>query len=162
MSDKELAAKLRAHGIVYPWRTIHAARKANIGIATACAVLQMETSGGHNVFGHDPTIFVGAGQVTKTKYLAYKAMRQGSNNRLMQGVGPMQLTYYTLQDKADAMGGCWRPRYNILVGLQYLKGLMRQYGLRGGIAHYNGSGPYDWYANTVLQYRKTWQGIIRG
>lgn len=39
----------------------------------------------------------------------------------MQGVGPTQLTYYTFQDRADQLGGCWRPEINIRVGFESLQ-----------------------------------------
>ena len=68
-----------------------------------------ETSGGANIFGHDTTIFAGAGEVTKSKYLAYKKQRGPKGEGGMQGVGPLQLTFFTLQDEADDRGGCWKP-----------------------------------------------------
>ena len=69
------------------------------------------------MFGHDPGIFHGAGEVTKRKYLHYKQLRGSHGQGGMQGVGPAQLTYYTIQDRADKLGGCWRPGINIAVGL---------------------------------------------
>ena len=44
-------------------------------------MLIKESGGGKNVFGHDPTIFVGAGTVTKAKYLEYKKRRVASGNK---------------------------------------------------------------------------------
>lgn len=39
----------------------------------------------------------------------------------MQGVGPMQLTWYEFQDDADERGGCWRPTKNMRVGFELVK-----------------------------------------
>ena len=77
-----------------------------------------ETGGGRNVFGHDPTVFAGAGKVTRSKYLAYKHVRQRTGE--MQGVGPMQLTWWSYQDRADRLGGAWKPYPNMLVGFRHL------------------------------------------
>ena len=68
------------------------------GSTTPARMLQKESGGGSNVFGHDPTIFVGAGTVTRAKYLEYKRQRVASGNTLMQGVGP------TPADLLDAAG----------------------------------------------------------
>jgi hypothetical protein len=73
--DAPLVPKLRKLGIKMPIRMLIAAHKAAIPPSLAASVLMQETSGGANIFGHDPTIFVGAGEVTKAKYLAYKKQR---------------------------------------------------------------------------------------
>src|ERR687894_390055 len=116
MATDDVLERLRAGGILAPRMVVEEAKRAGLRLDYACAMLQKESGGGSNVFGHDPTIFVGAGKVTKAKYLDYKRRRVASGNRLMQGVGPTQLTYYTLQDRADAQGGCWKPRINMRVG----------------------------------------------
>ena len=107
MASDTLIERLQAGGIVHPKVTVAEAQRAGLRLAVACAMLEKETAGGHNVFGHDPTIFVGAGQVTKAKYQAYKQRRVSSGNKSMQGVGPCQLTWYEFQDEADREGGCW-------------------------------------------------------
>lgn len=71
-------------------RIIREARRAGIAISLGFALIEHE-SGGKNIFGHDPTIYVGAGDVTKAKYLAYKRQRGSSGRGGMQGVGPCQL-----------------------------------------------------------------------
>jgi hypothetical protein len=97
----------------------------------------METGGGRNVFGHDPTIFIG-GDVTKQRYLRYRLAR---GHRHMQGVGPVQLTYWSIQDAADKLGGCWIPEVNMRVGFALLRYNIARYGRERGFAAYNGSGP---------------------
>ena len=70
----------------------------------------------------------------------------------MQGVGPCQLTYWTLQDAADALGGCWKPLANMRVGFSHLAEAVRRSGLRAGVAAYNGSGPAaEAYAQAVIE-----------
>ena len=142
MTDKQLAERLKAHGIVNPWWTLEAAHKANMYIWVAVTNLQLESGLGHNVFGHDPTSSIPeswkGSRVTKWKYLYYKARR----NRGLQGVGPCQLTSASLQDRADRLGGCWQPLTNMTVGFGFLHSLIKQYGsVQLGFQHYNGSGP---------------------
>lgn len=160
--DKRLAV-MRQHGILLdPAMVLAEAQTAKLPLDIACAVLMQESGGGNNEFGHDPTICVGWGTVTHTKYLLYKARRLASRNRLMQGVGPMQLTYYSYQDQADRLGGCWQPRFNLRVGFGLLADHIRQYGLHAGIAAYNGSGPAaQAYANSVLTQAALWEQRFR-
>jgi hypothetical protein len=54
-----------------------------------CAFLMQESSGGRNIYGHDPTIFQDHGEVTETNYADYVVLRDQTG--LAQGVGPMQL-----------------------------------------------------------------------
>jgi hypothetical protein len=134
-------AKLRQIGVVYPESTEKIARREGIPLSAAVAMLFMETGGGHNVFGHDPVRRgqVQGGNVTRLRYLFYKARRRFLGN---QGVGPCQLTSPGLQDAADALGGCWRPEKNMAVGFKFLHDLERQWGSwQAAFEHYNGSGP---------------------
>lgn len=107
------------NGIKQPYLVMQVADAVGLPFYAACAMLEKESGGGANVFGHDPTIFAGAGRVTKKKYLEYKAERKRTGK--MQGVGPCQLTWYGFQDDADALGGCWVKKNNMLVGFRLLK-----------------------------------------
>ena len=135
-----LAERLKAAGIVAPRTAVREAKRAGLPLELACALLEKESSGGRNVYGHDPTIFVGAGKVTRANYAEYKRRRVASGNRLMQGVGPCQLTWWELQDAADADGGCWHPEVNMRVGFRHLATLVERYGRADGARRYNGSG----------------------
>ena len=112
----------------------------HVPLDIGCAVLMQESGGGRNEFGHDPTIAVGWGTVTKAKYLAYRAARDRTGE--CQGVGPMQLTSRSLQAEADVLGGCWQPRWNIAVGMHDLGERIAAYpgDLAHGVMAYNGSG----------------------
>jgi hypothetical protein len=128
-----------------------ATRDAGIPYYVGCAFLLQETGGGRNVFGSDPTVFAGAGEVTRSKYLAYKEVRRRTGE--VQGVGPMQLTWPTYQDRADRLGGAWKPYANMLVGFRHLAALHRASGSWTAAAHeYNGGGPAaDAYAAQMAQ-----------
>jgi hypothetical protein len=156
--DLLLVPKLRRLGIRMPLRMLRAAHKAGIAPSLAAAMLIQESAGGMNVFGHDPTIYAGAGTVTKRKYLAYKRAR---GHTRMQGVGPLQLTWYSIQDEADARGGCWDPYVNMLVGFQHLSASIRRNGYSLGIKAYNGSGPAaDEYSRTVRNRAAAFKRVL--
>lgn len=148
------AAKAKRYGARYSYRIAIEARRAGIPVSLGFALIEQE-SNFRNVFGHDPTIFIGAGNVTKQKYLAYKRQRGHSH---MQGVGPAQLTWWEFQDVADKYGGCWNPTYNIRVAFEHLATLVRSRGNRDGIKAYNGTGPAaDRYASQVLAKMEKWR-----
>ena len=73
-----------------PLRCLNRSREAGLELATAAALLMQETGGGKNIYGHDPTIFAGAGEVTRDNYAEYRRQRDAMRPRRMQGVGPMQ------------------------------------------------------------------------
>lgn len=149
---------MRLHGILNPEIVYEEAVRTRLPLDLAAALLDQESGGGQNVFGHDPTICVGWGAVTWLKYASYKTRRRMSGNRLMQGVGPCQLTWWATQDEADREGGCWQPRFNMRVGFRHLAFNIRRYGLHAGIAAYNGSGPAaQHYADSVLNRAAIWR-----
>jgi hypothetical protein len=137
---------------------VMAARHAGLKLSLACGLIEQESEF-RNVFGHDPTIFVGAGKVTRTKYLAYKARR---GHTRMQGVGPAQLTYWSYQDEADKLGGCWKPYCNLLVGFRALAANIQAHGTRTGLAVYNGGegNPQFGYADHVLSLTSGWHSRL--
>jgi hypothetical protein len=147
----------RRAGIRNALMVVQEAQKADIPVSLALAIVEQE-SGGRNVFGHDPTSSVPAawkgGSVTEARYLQYKRDRAAKG---MQGVGPMQLTWWEYQDRADLMGGCWIPRNNIRVGLQILRANIAKHGRFAGIAAYNGTGvAAEHYARSVEARSSVW------
>ena len=160
--DIVLVARMREAGIRNPIWTLQAARKTGLPVPLACALLDQETGGGRNVWGHDPTIYIGGPTgdnrtVTQADYLAYKKKRGVNGQGGMQGVGPCQLTYYSYQDKADTLGGCWTPLANLTVGFELAATLIRRNGIHPGVAAYNGSGPAaEHYADSVLARETVW------
>jgi hypothetical protein len=161
--DSGLIERLAAGGVIAPYRAITEARRAGLRLELACALLEKESGGGQNVYGHDPSIFCGAGRVTRANYAEYKRGRLASGNRSMQGVGPCQLTWWEFQDQADAQGGCWRPEVNMRVGFRHLAALVERYGESDGARRYNGSGDTaEAYSRDLLAKARRWEAIIDG
>ena len=136
-----------------------------VPLALACAVVEKET-GFQNVYGHDavrnPVKSPPGGllAVTHANYREYLGHRRGGLGN--QGVGPMQLTSPGLQDRADALGGCWLPGPNIRVGLEFLAGNIKRLGLRPGVVAYNGSGPAaQRYGAEVLARARAWEAWLQ-
>lgn len=155
-------------GIKHPAWTIQLARDNGIPISLAASILIQESGGGRNVFGHDPvnprnaTLLdrrrvrwlnkMKGRKVNRYRYKRYKFYRRRGYG--MQGVGPMQLTWYTFQDQADKMGGAWRPYLNMKVGFALLARYLRATpnDKQSAVAHYNGSGAAaEHYARQVLK-----------
>lgn len=144
-------------GCRMPYLAWKASKNTGVPMWVICAFLEKETSGGMNVFGQDPTIYVRAGTVTKEKYLAYKAERKRTGK--MQGVGPMQLTWWEFQDRADRAGGCWKPYINILTGTRILKEYRENSDNWWQVAKtYNGS---EAYANQMTPLFKKWRQAFK-
>ena len=81
----------------------------------------------------------------------------------MQGVGPCQLTWWSLQDEADKAGGCWRPEINMRIGFSP-PGEPRQAARRAdGARRYNGSGDAAVaYGNDLVAKARKWDAILAG
>jgi hypothetical protein len=160
-ADRRLVNVMRAHGIVYPAITLREARKSGLPLHYACAMLQKETGGGKNEFGHDPVRppqIIG-GSVTPWRYAFYRFWRRRGHGN--QGVGPCQLTSSGFQDRADALGGCHRPGPNMRVGFSTLRALIAAFGPERGAARYNGSGPAaDAYGADFLRKAHAWRIIL--
>ncbi len=160
------ARRLRELGVVNPQWTVEAASNAGLELAIACAFLEQESGGGHNVFGHDKDanhhyIFPardGTVAVTEELYKEYKRRRGPTGKGGMQGVGPMQLTFFSFQDRADELGGCWHPRANMQAGFEHAADLIRRNGMNLGIKSYNGSGSQaDRYLQQMLPRIEKWR-----
>ncbi len=171
MADAKLIQRLQAGGIKAPDMAIAEARNAGLDLAYACALLEKESGGGANVFGHDRDdhgryIFPardGAVPVTEELYREYKRRRGPTGKGGMQGVGPAQLTWWEFQDEADREGGCWKPAVNMRVGFRRLAGLMRQHGEADGARRYNGTGSAaERYSVDLRSKARTWKARLDG
>jgi hypothetical protein len=155
-----VADVLKAGGILDPTTAIAQAAATGLPIALAAAVLEQESGGGRNIWGHDPVehrgVYVPGGLVTEQAYRVYKRMADtGEIGR--QGVGPMQLTGRSWQDAADRRGGCWNPAANMAAGFAGLVALTNSHGLPEGVRRYNGSGPAaERYRDQVLARYRVW------
>lgn len=138
------------------------ARYQHISFAVGLALIEGET-GFRHVFGHDPTIFIGAGAVTRAKYRSYRSHRRASGNRLMQGVGLGQLTWWQTQDFADERGGCHKRYVNVDVSVQTLAARIRDFGYAKGWERYNGTGrAAELYSIAGRRRAAAWRRRLKG
>jgi hypothetical protein len=155
-----LVNTLSLWGVQLPDDVVELAATAGLPLVVAVSLLDQESAGGHNVWGSDGVstggVYIKGAPVTRETYLAYKTLRQAGRIG-NQGVGPCQLTATGYQDQADALGGCWIPRNNMLVGFRVMADLIRRYGTSDGIRRYNGSGPWaETYRAQMLARINTW------
>jgi tellurite resistance protein len=165
-SDERIAAIIERHGGRYAKEIIAASRKTGAPIALLCAILSHET-GFRNIYGRDrgrrpnPVRSPAPPQAlvcTKENYRRYLQARNSGADA--NGVGPMQLTSHSYQDRADKLGGCWKPEINILVGAQVILEKIKSQGgsLREGVRAYNGEGDAaETYATNVLHTMRVWE-----
>jgi hypothetical protein len=156
------ATVLGKHGIQRPKDVVELAARAGLELAAAATLLEKESSGGHNVYGHDDVrtggFYEKGGPVTRANYAKYKAHRHEFG---AQGVGPTQLTFPPFQDRADARGGADDWRINALVGFEILAGLVSANGSRGGFRRYNGSGDAaEAYADDAMKKLEVWRSRL--
>jgi hypothetical protein len=138
---------------------IAAANRAGLPLPLACALVEQESSF-RNVFGNDGVANPIKGvRVNRERFLRYRAFREQGLGA--QGVGVTQLTFPPFQDRADALGGCWKVRHQLRVGFDVLAGLIAQHGVRGGLAAYNAGTPTSLdglkYAGKVLAREAQWK-----
>lgn len=159
-----LVESLAAWGIVRPAEVVELAAAEGIDVACAATMLERESGGGRNVWGHDGVstggAYVKGAAVTREAYLEYR--REQDAGRIgAQGVGPTQLTYPPLQRQADAIGGCWDWRANVRIGFRQLRALQHSYGVRDGFRRYNGSGPAaERYADDSMAELARWRARL--
>lgn len=135
---------LTAAGIQRAAEVVELANTARLDVAAAAVLLLKESGGGRNVWGSDPVptgnAYTKGGPVTQANYNAYRrAIANGTAKP--QGCGPVQITWLPYADQADAAGGCWDWRANVLTGFKILRGLIVAHGEQDGFRRYNGSGP---------------------
>lgn len=154
---------LAAWGIQLPADVAEISARTGLPLALACALLEQESGGGHNVWGHDGGAGVRTGgsykpggPVTAANYATYRKLAD-PGVIIRQGCGPCQLTSRSWQDAADARGGCWDPRANMLAAFTGLVTMINQWGLPDGVRRYNGSGVgAEAYRDSVLTRYRTW------
>jgi hypothetical protein len=152
------ADELGANG--YGDLVIHQAHAHGLSASLGLAVVEHESSFA-NVFGSDPVRSpqIQGGPVTRTRYLRYRFLRRRGFG--MQGVGLTQLTWYSYQDDADAIGGCYKPEPQLRVGFRLLAALIAAHGEHDGLRRYNGAGgAAEQYANDVLAIRDRWHNEL--
>ena len=158
------AEVLARHGTQRAEEVVELAAAAGLDPALAATLLQKESGGGHNLWGHDAVETGGnygkGGPVTEE---AYRKYRRDRGRFGAQGVGPTQLTFPGFQDMADDRGGCFDWRVNCAVGFEILAGHIRVRGVRDGFRAYNGSGAQaERYADDAMEKLATWRSRLGG
>lgn len=170
-NDERYAHIAAAHGMHNSLRALTEARahNPNVRASIALALLEQESRDGSNVWGHDgppngATSHLGGKVVTEGDYRAYKHRRDmnGRGSGGMQGVGPLQVTWWEFQDQADRLGGCWIPEHSIKVCINLVAALIKDNGERKGLAVYNGGAthPNYKYADQVLARVERWHKLL--
>lgn len=154
------ATRINRRGGRWGLLVVKEARRARLSFAAACTLLEKE-SNFRNVFGNDPVGNpIKGGKVTQGRYKQYLYYRKRGLGA--QGVGPCQLTWPPTQDRADALGGCWRVKWNVRVGFTMLSQLIKQHGLHDGARRYNGSGSMaEAYADDFVWKYKHWKERLK-
>lgn len=186
-----LADVLTAAGVLNASIVVAECDRSGVPPELVCTVLQKESgvrqpdgtvTYGNNVYGHDtvacmsvPGVLVEVTAENYATYLACVYARDPSGRVGRNGVGPMQLTHYTLQDRADELGklegkGCWHPETNVRVGVEHLAALLRSPASAREaeetgqpiewvvFRRYNGKPAYADHAMTLLPH---WQRIVQ-
>lgn len=151
-----------------PEIAVEEARRTGCPLVHALVLLDLESSGGLNIFSAPRT--PGCGQphgtpVTQETWQAYLARRDECGP---QGAGPLQLTWPPLADEADRLGGAWRPEINVRVGLEHFAGLLRTATVRDAYARWRYGQPESdvevppIYVERAMGLLPGWQQVIDG
>lgn len=155
---------------------IDACAEHQVPLDLGLAVLQAETGKtrlrpyhGANVYGHDVGACLSVTgvdvQVTEANYFAYLACVEAGGKR--NGVGPMQITHYSLQDEAGPR--LWDPAVSVPFGIAHLGRLLRAPSTTADaqrlgktaewvtLRRWNGK---DSYADRAVTYIPAWAAVV--
>ena len=155
----DLTDALRRHKVKQPIAVVEEAQRADILVASALAMLEMETGiPQRNVFGHDAGAPFQGEEVTPEKIS--KLLASPYSN----GVGWTQLTYKPFISAAQRMGGAHIPRFQMRVGFRVLReNFDREGSIEGMFRAYNGSGSAaEAYARMAVRLRAKWLAVTDG
>lgn len=155
---KQLAEKLKQHGVKQPYAVIDEALRADILIASALAMLEMETGIPQaNIFGCDH----GAGKAFCHQEVTKERVAELQRSGLANGVGWTQLTYPPFVVQAQEMGGAHIPRFQMRVGFKILRDNFDRYGsIQLMFERYNGTGSAAVaYGRRAIELRAAWLAI---
>lgn len=150
--------RLAQHNVRKPKLVISEARRANLPLSDALAMLEQETGiPQKNIFGCD----LGLGNLFCHLRVTRERVRKLIRSGKAQGVGWTQLTFQGFVTAAQTMGGAWKPKFQMREGFAVLADLIRQHGREGGHAAYNGSGPAaEAYGRRAVVLAHKWHKII--
>lgn len=137
--DLQLARRAKKAGAQYSLRIVLEARRADIPISLAFALVEQE-SGFENIFGHDRGAYRPRdGRVTQATvaHLLNTVAKGAPSN----GVGLTQLTWPGYIRAANRQGGAWKPKYQLRVGFDVVSHAIHTFGTTRGLSVYNAGSP---------------------
>lgn len=178
MSPTTVSGVLVGFGMERPVELAALFIKAGVEPAVGAAFCEQESSTARNVWGHDGVdpkgLYVKGAPVTLEAYAAYAARRKHHDGPAVgdevdtQGVGPLQITHWSLQDECDQRlgpsGGTWVWEHNVEYGL----GLIRSYltaaageadPVWAAAKRYNGKAAY---ADELIEKVAMWRDRMAG
>ena len=152
--DMRYGYRAKRAGARYPHRIIKHARRADIPLSWAFALVEQE-SGFRNVFGCDHGSVLCHQKVTRDRvqFLIRWVARGGISN----GVGLTQLTSIDLIDAAERIGGADRVDNQLAVGFAYFAGLTDHGKAMDNAWRYNGDRSYQ---AEIEAKQKRWHRIL--
>jgi hypothetical protein len=170
VDDKALVALIDKHLNGMGRVIVDEAERADLHVDLACALVEQE-SNGRNIFGCDhgnvgdrpPYCHQAA---TKERV---QALRTGGSYRHgMNGIGPVQLTWWEFVEKAEALGGAHIPANNCRVGFTDLVSMLdvEGFGYLEALGAYNAGrsnyqlGITNGYAGAVAAKHRVWKARI--
>jgi hypothetical protein len=160
--DLQLARRAKAAGARYSLRIVLEARRAEIPISLAFAIVEQE-SGFMNIFGNDRQAWRPKGGAV-TKAAVAELLRRVAKGEPSNGVGLTQLTWPGFIRAANRMGGAWKPKYQLRVGFDHLAKCIQTFGLKRGLSVYNSGSPDNpkgrRYAQQVAEKAAHWHRVL--
>src|SRR5215210_2075613 len=151
--------RLNGHGQVI----VEEAESAGLDLSLACALVDQE-SDGRNIFGCDH------GEVGDRPPYCHQVVTEERVKKLiaspfMNGVGLTQLTWFTLVEDAEDLGGAHEPRNQCRVGFRLLKGYLEKYPYREALGAYNVGeanrrSVLDTYAAQLAEVHNKWKALV--
>lgn len=158
-SDKTLIAAIDPWLNGYGAMILEKSYATGLPLADACGLVEKE-SNGQNIFGCD---YQGPYCHDDVTYERVQYLRDGGNySHGQQGVGLTQLTYYTLVEEAEALGGAHLVENQLQVGFSHLKSLLENCGSRlAGLGAYNaGHCEENAYAYDLYEKISAWETYL--
>lgn len=163
--DVTLAARAKRAGASHSLRIVWEARRARIPVSLAFALVEQE-SAFRNIFGHDAGALPALKGKRVTKKRVGLLLASLGNGFASNGVGLTQLTSPEYIRRADRIGGAHIPKFQLRVGFGLVCDRTERFGLRDGLAAYNGGEGGRWrqapqlYAQSVVRKRDRWHRVL--
>lgn len=151
--DLRYVYRARRSGARFAWRIVEEARRANVPLSWAFALVEQE-SDFRCVFGHDQGSILHGQKVTRER--VRRLLAHIARGGVPNGVGLTQLTSPGYVKDAERRGGAHRPRINLRVGFEvFNEKTGRDY--RNQAWKYNGSPAYQ---AQILAKQRRWHDLL--